>query len=945
MSNLQTVFSAAASQAQAQSTGDAQTVKSLNRSVLTTYVNTESDLGIFAPGSINTGSGQGAYAQVGPAESNRVPRIYGECVTGGVIVDSYRHDINTTSYVIVLSEHNATADQYRETNTSTPVNSWQIVGYDSAQTYSGAVASNNPEIYRDGELCKFWNTTVTARVTGFSDPLTGGSTTTPEIALSNAQIDVAVFAGGVGTSDCVFPPSPITATSLHPPAVSGTFEDLVFAVIKVKTDDDEDIRSLGEWKFRINNYASYTFTAPGESPIQKPANNPAIVLRDYLTNTRYGMAINPVFLDDTSFSAWENFCETDPYNASYSVYYLASARGIGHPPYSSVPGFLCSSEPLHMTVDGQINTNNTTGSNVKRICQTGQAQLNWDYPSGKFKVNFSQGQTAAARANIATNFNSDNIIGTINVNTTGLFDLVNTLDFSYRDTFSHGDQVTNRTDLSASERNVNEPDNTEDIALDLVTDYWRAGRLANVTLKDNRLDEIVTFTADHTTRASSVGDYVTLTDEFYGYDQAVFRIIKKTELTDAKKNLVYNYAVKEYSDAVFLPQIYSNNRLDGDLSNSVSDMPLGQPIIESLGVVDEFQTGVSINDQAARRWDVTYDSNAQVTAVTPVTGNALSVYFPIFGQSPQDASETVLAVKIADNESVTYDYTNTVMAIMPTGNNTMKTHVIAGEPVNMTYLDAPTSTSSRVITFPLNKLPAGFGATNEFDVKIYFLTDNYYPNLVSNTFSFADSVGFGIPLDVFEYTGSSVVDTYGPGSDLTQTVGNVVLNSGTTYGQLTTTHNFTEFEPDLYDLIVECDFDIPGMTDPTRISGNLSVLVDINVEFKPQTELSQRLFSGNVQWTDFPHLYQDLLYDKPLDFVAKKSISGIQLTGNHIQAISDISNLAAYINRGDLFMTRATAVMRVEGAVTYAGSPKDITITNFQWQIRPRNRMYGDYKI
>ncbi len=945
MSNLQTVFSAAASQAQAQSTGDLQTVKSLNRSVLTTFVNTESDLGLFAPGTINASSAQSAYSQTGPAENNRVPRIYGECVTGGVIVDSYRHDINTTSYVIVLSEHNASLDQYRETNTSTPENSWQIVGYDSAKTYDGAVASNNPEIYRDGELCKFWNTTVTARVTGFSDPLTGGSTTTPEIALSNAQIDVAVFAGGVTTSDCIFPYTPITATSLHPPAVSGTFEDLVFAVIKVKTDDDEDIRSLGEWKFRINNYASYTFTAPGESPTQKPANNPAIVLRDYLTNTRYGMSISPTLLDDVSFSAWENFCETDPYNANYSVYYLASARGIGHPPVSTVPGFPASFEPLHMTVDGQINTSQTTGSNVKRICQTGQAQLNWDYPSGKFKVNFSQGQTASARANISTNFTSDNIIGTINVNTTGLFDLVNTLDFSYHDTFSHGDQVTNRTVLDSSERNVNEPDNTEDIALDLVGDYWRAGRLANVTLKDNRLDEIVTFTADHTTRSSTVGEYVTLTDEFYGYDQAVFRIIKKTEITDAKKNLVYNYALKEYSDAVFLPQIYSNNRLDGDLTNSVSDVPAGQPLIESVGVVDQFITGVSINDQAASRWDITYDGSGNVTSVTPVTGNALSVYFTVFGQSPQNAEETVVAVKIKDNETSTYDYTNTVMAIKPTGNNTQKTHVIAGEPVKMTYLDAPTSTSSRVITFPLNKLPADYGASNEFDIEIYFYTDNYYPNLVSNTFSLEQGAGLRIPLDVFEYTGNSVVNTYGLGSDLTQNTGNVVLNAGNPYGQQTTTHNFTRFEPDLYDLISECDFDIPGMTDPTRISGNLSVMIDINVEFKPTAELAQRLFSGQVQWTDFPHLYQELLYDKPLNFVAKKQISGIQLTGSSIQAITDISNLSEYINRGDIFMTRATAVARVEGGVTYAGTDQDITITNFRWQIRPRSRMYGDYVI
>ena len=45
--------------------------------------------------------------------------------------------------------------------------------------------------------------------------------------------------------------------------------------------------------------------------ITRYSNNPALAVRDYLTNTVYGRGISESLMDDTSFEAAANYCDTE----------------------------------------------------------------------------------------------------------------------------------------------------------------------------------------------------------------------------------------------------------------------------------------------------------------------------------------------------------------------------------------------------------------------------------------------------------------------------------------------------------------------------------------------------------------------------------------------------------------------------------------------------------
>jgi hypothetical protein len=56
-----------------------------------------------------------------------------------------------------------------------------------------------------------------------------------------------------------------------------TMDQLIFAVVELTYDKTKGVTALGKWNFEITN----TMTQPGDC------------LYDYMTNTRYGVGIDP----------------------------------------------------------------------------------------------------------------------------------------------------------------------------------------------------------------------------------------------------------------------------------------------------------------------------------------------------------------------------------------------------------------------------------------------------------------------------------------------------------------------------------------------------------------------------------------------------------------------------------------------------------------------------
>jgi hypothetical protein len=139
--NLNDVFGAV-SQA-AKTAGEEESVRSIANSPLVSSIPVGVGSSLLDPSAQNqttrlfagsdtavTGSSQGIRAQVPPATDNKVPRLYGNVTTGGVVVDAVKSGANTIFVAFALSETDPGAyDQYRpsyDTSGNLFFNSWTV---------------------------------------------------------------------------------------------------------------------------------------------------------------------------------------------------------------------------------------------------------------------------------------------------------------------------------------------------------------------------------------------------------------------------------------------------------------------------------------------------------------------------------------------------------------------------------------------------------------------------------------------------------------------------------------------------------------------------------------------------------------------------------------------------------------------------------------------------
>jgi hypothetical protein len=195
----------------------------------------------------------GVRIQVDPSPDYRVPVVYGEAVLGGIITDAVLTNGNQTMYFcITICERTGLTDLG--------------TGPQSTFTFNDIYWNDNRLSFQsDGITVAGW----TDKSETFTDKPNGkikvwcfdGNSTRPTIptGYTNAATDYAY--------------------NIFPGWASGThfMNDLVFAIVRVDYAADQDVKGLGNMKFKISN----SLTLPGD------------VLYDYMTNTRYGAGIAP----------------------------------------------------------------------------------------------------------------------------------------------------------------------------------------------------------------------------------------------------------------------------------------------------------------------------------------------------------------------------------------------------------------------------------------------------------------------------------------------------------------------------------------------------------------------------------------------------------------------------------------------------------------------------
>jgi hypothetical protein len=565
MAQLTNIFLSSQRGAQSISVDNRSSVIRANRSIITTGRGLTPANIFTLPSDRQSESGrQEDLKQVSASTLNRIPRVVGRCVTGGVVIDRYVIPGTTptkTSYIIALSHtHVATLfssylgdRDLRDNGLGTKVLSYCVTQIEPSPNNSVPIRGHNccgsgtPQIFYNGSLCVFGSDGVVVGLADVEDYKSDPS----NYKTINSNFRVAVYQGSTSNENQIWPSNnqPASAYARIPSGTS--LAGLVFAVIEVTDDPDLDINGLGEWKFGLDNSENY-LPADNTTTLER-FNNPSNILKAYLTDTRYGVGINPDLLDDESFEQWRINCDLDVFNGS--AYGTNPGQWIYYDPDNSSG---TATVDRFMETNNAINSSLSVGENIKRITQSGLAQLHWDHETQTFRVIQSRG-IRIPDIDSLFNFNSDNIMGEINITSGDFFNMPTYATVSYPDRRLNSDSNAIRMEVSEADRLQNEPENGVQFTFPMINGRARAQTMANISLYENRNDEIIEFTADYTTRDTRVGEYVTITDDHQGLDTQVIRLIKITEELTPEGGLFYKYQAKKYTDQPYQPQVYSDD--------------------------------------------------------------------------------------------------------------------------------------------------------------------------------------------------------------------------------------------------------------------------------------------------------------------------------------------------------------------------------------------------
>jgi hypothetical protein len=229
------------------------------------------------------------------------------------------------------------------------------------------------------------------------------------------------------------------------------------------------------------------------------SSNPALCLRDYLTNTRYGKGLPASVIDDVTFSAAANDCDVD----------VDSYDG-----GASVKAFSCNAVIL---------TDKTLFNNVKVILSGMQGIM--PFQNGQYRL-FVEKDKASTFA-----FTTDNMVGGFSMAGSGKSSKFNkvTAKFINPDANWQPDSVIWPDAASATATQyLTEDSNIElatEVNLTTVTNYYQARNIAKTVVLASRLAGIrLDITATSEALNCVVGDIVTVTHPTPGWSAKEFRV-------------------------------------------------------------------------------------------------------------------------------------------------------------------------------------------------------------------------------------------------------------------------------------------------------------------------------------------------------------------------------------------------------------------------------------
>jgi hypothetical protein len=447
-------------------------------------------------------SNAGSRVQLPPATDNKLSVIYGNAFIGGSITDAkISTDQKTMWYVVSLAD----------VTDSTP---------GSAYTFGN--------IYYDNKLVTFGTGGDAAKVVS----LTTNTIGTPEV---DTKIDGNLFiylftngsSSGVNTggqtainimSDAAIPSDQRWDQGIYTASgQSATMTNTAFAIVKVIYNQDAGTTNLGSLTVQLQN-SLY---------------QPGAVIKDYLSNARYGCAVPASKINSASLAA------LDAYSAQ-TITYVPVGGG--------------TATQARYRIDGPLNTGQNCLNNLQQLVDSCDSWLQYSEMSGEWKVVINQSYTDYTTLGQLYEVDSSNLIGGVEVNPLDLNGTFNIVEVQYPN-YNIKDQTDFQTiSLFTSYPSLlspNEPVNKLNVQFPQVNNAVQAKYLALRRLFQAREDLVVSFATDYSGIQVEAGDVIKITLEQYGWTDKLFRVTFVGEQKYPDGSLGATMTAFEYNDTVY----------------------------------------------------------------------------------------------------------------------------------------------------------------------------------------------------------------------------------------------------------------------------------------------------------------------------------------------------------------------------------------------------------
>ena len=443
---------------------------------------------VFSSSGANQNVDNGVRQQVPPATTNSIPVVYGDAYLGGIFVDAVLStDQKTMYYVMAVSQISPNGQfSFDTTNMYWQDQRISFDGTDPTKVVSLTDGAGNVQTKISGNL---YINLYRSNEAGVITALNG--TALPSSVMGGSDIAVAQ----------------------RWPSTGRQMNGLAFAIVKMIYNRDAGTTQMQPVTFKASHYLNSTGVA-----------KPGDVWYDYITNTKYGCAMDTNIVDATTATALNAYSDE-------LIPYTPSTGG--------------TSSQARYRINGVMDTGQDVLSNLDQVMLACDSWNQYNAATGKWSIVINKAETSSF------SFNDSNIVGEIRVSAFDIASSINQIQAQFPSKVNRDQSDYVFLNTPSGLLFANEPVNKYTINLSLVNDSVQAQYLANRMLEQAREDLIVTFSTTYNGIQVDAGDVISVTNSAYGWTNKLFRVIKVSEASLPDGNLGAALELNEYNAQVY----------------------------------------------------------------------------------------------------------------------------------------------------------------------------------------------------------------------------------------------------------------------------------------------------------------------------------------------------------------------------------------------------------